>query len=77
MSMGSFSQVIAEHLELQRRNCALEPTMPIAQYRHTATPISLLPDQPTQPISVHEILNNDPASWWEEQEGAGQKFNWT
>jgi hypothetical protein len=75
--MGSFSEVIAEHLELQRRNCELEPTMPIADYRHTATPISLMPDQPTQPVSVHEILNHDPASWWEEQEGTEPKFNWT
>jgi hypothetical protein len=75
MSEGSFSEVITEHLELQRRNCELEPTMPIENYRHTPL-ASSEPDQPTQPVSVHEILNHDPASWWEEQERTEPKFDW-
>ena len=71
MSKGSFSAAIADHLELQRRNCRLEPSMPIEDYRQAATPASSGPDQPTQPVSVR-----DPASWWEEQEGTEPKFNW-
>ena len=74
MSMGSFSDVIAEHLELQRRNGQLEPTLPIEQYRPAPTPS--LPDEPTQPVSVHEIPEHDPASWWEEQGAAEPTFNW-
>ena len=73
MSKGSFSGVIAEHLELQRRNSQLELTMPIEHFRRAPTPS---PDEPTQPVSVHEILEHDPASWWEEQEAAEPMFNW-
>jgi hypothetical protein len=49
--------------------------MPIENYRHTPL-ASSEPDQPTQPVSVHEILNHDPASWWEEQERTEPKFDW-
>ena len=76
MNKGSFSDVIAEHLELQRRNCQLEPTMPIEHYRQASRPTPSAPDQPTQPVSMHEILKNDPASWWEEQEGTEPTFSW-
>jgi hypothetical protein len=76
MSKGSFSDAIADHLELQRRNCQFEPSMPIEQYRQAAPPAPSGPDQPTQPVSVHEILARDPASWWEAQEGTEPKFNW-
>ena len=74
MSMGSFSDVIAEHLELQRLNGQLESTMPIEQYRRA--PTRSVPGEPTQPVSVHEILEHDPASWWEEQGAAEPTFNW-
>jgi hypothetical protein len=48
--------------------------MPIEQYRRP--PTRSVPDEPTQPVSVHEILEHDPASWWEEQGAAEPTFNW-
>ena len=44
--------------------------MPLQGYRQPESPGDLLPDLPTQPVSVHEILSDAPASWWEEQKGA-------
>ena len=76
MDEKGFGEVIAEHFELQRRNCGLEQTMPLERYRRTGPPADVLPDLPTEPLSVHETLSSDPASWWEEQEGAAPEFTW-
>ena len=76
MGEAAFGEVIAEHLELRRRNCGLEQTMPLERYLQPEPPADALPDLPTQPVSVHEILSGDPASWWEEQEGAAPEFDW-
>jgi hypothetical protein len=82
MSEGSFSDVISEHLELQRRNRDLEPAMPLDRYRQEARvdpPLVAADadgDLPTQPVSVHQVLESDPKSWWDAQEGAPPTFNW-
>ena len=76
MGEAAFGEVIAEHLELRRRNCGLEQSMPLERYRRPEPAADVLPDLPTQPVSVHEILSGDPASWWEEQEGAAPQFDW-
>jgi hypothetical protein len=76
---GSFEQVIAQHLELQRRNSSLEPSMPISRYRDTveaerndaalasrgvATEILEL-DPPTETlVERHTPPWDDPDSWW-------------
>jgi hypothetical protein len=76
---GSFDRVIAEHLELQRRNSGLELSMPISRYRDSidaeradlslasrgvATEI-LEVDPPTEPlIRQAEPPWDDPDSWW-------------
>ena len=75
MDETAFGDVIDAHLELQRRNCGLEQTMPLERYRQLEQSIEL-PDLPTQPVSVHEILSSDPAQWWEEQEGLVPQFDW-
>jgi hypothetical protein len=74
MSDGSFSEVIADHLDMQRRNSRLEQLMPIERYRQQP-PSVLEADPPTQPVSVHEMFD-DPASWWEKQEGTSSSINW-
>jgi hypothetical protein len=76
MDEAAFGEVIADHLELQRRNCGLEQTMPLEHYRQSELPADFVPDLPTQPVSVHEILSADPASWWEEQGGVAPEFDW-
>lgn len=79
MQQGSFDQVIAEHLELQRRNSSLERSMPLAQYRDSivaertdlalasrgvATEILEL-DPPTETLTARGIPPwDDPDSWW-------------
>jgi hypothetical protein len=78
MSERSFNDVIAEHLELQRRNSGLETALPIATYRQEESlaeePAVADDDSPTQPVSVQHVrahaIGHDPASWWEEQAGA-------
>lgn len=76
---GSFDRVIAEHLELQRRNSGLERSMPLALYRESveaertdvavasravATEI-LDVDPPTETIvRLQAPPWDDPDSWW-------------
>jgi hypothetical protein len=50
--------------------------MPLERYLQPEPPVDALPDLPTEPVSVHEILSGDPASWWEEQEGVAPEFDW-
>ena len=76
MGEAAFSEVIAEHLELRRRNGGLEQSMPLERYRQPEPAATSLPELPSQPVSVQEILSVDPASWWEEQEGAAPQFDW-
>lgn len=65
MQDGSFSHVIAEHLELQRRNSRLEPTLPLDHYRDqfdrgpaAAEPPLPPPSQP--PGETAQALAEDP-----------------
>ena len=83
---GSFDRVIAEHLELQRRNRSLEHRMPLSDYRAgveaeradlalasrgVATQI-LDVDPPTETIVVHRAPPwDDPESWWNVDETGG------
>ena len=76
---GSFDRVIAEHLELQRRNRSLEQSMPISRYRDdivaertdsslasrgVATAILEL-DPPTETLVRRRAPAwDDPDSWW-------------
>jgi hypothetical protein len=82
---GSFDHVIAEHLELQRRNRALEQAMPIARYRESvvaeSTDVALASrgvavdilelDPPTETlVSKRTPPWDDPDSWWNVDEGS-------
>ena len=69
--MGSFDHVIAEHLELKRRNSGLEQSLPISLYRDTLEierpgPKGILEaDPPTEPVAAHRAPPwDDPDSWW-------------
>jgi hypothetical protein len=77
---GSFDRVIAEHLELQRRNSGLERSMPIARYRDSVeaerTDVALASraaateildlDPPTETLVRPQAAPpwDDPDSWW-------------
>jgi hypothetical protein len=76
MSEVSFSDVVAEHLELQRRNRDLERRMPLERYREPVPEDLRAADPPTEPLTVFEQLERDPGSWWEEQQGAASRFDW-
>ena len=76
MSEVSFSDVVAEHLELQRRNRDLERRMPLERYREPVPEDQGAADPPTEPLTVFEQLERDPSSWWEEQAGAASRFDW-
>ena len=79
MQPGSFDRVIAEHLELQRRNSTLERSMPLAQYRDSIeaerTDLALASrgagteilelDPPTETLVRRRTPAwDDPDSWW-------------
>ena len=85
MASGSFDRVIAEHLELQRRNRALEQAMPLSRYRDSveaertdvalasrgvATEILEL-DPPTETLVQQRMPPwDDPESWWSDGEAS-------
>ena len=48
-----FDDVINEHLELQRRNAQLEPTLPIERYRTDST-------HPNEPLLNHAAASQTP-----------------
>jgi hypothetical protein len=71
---GSFSRVIAEHLELQRRNSRLERTLPLEDYRRRFDRGEAAPAQPPgetapglgedPPSKSARAPWDDPDSWW-------------
>lgn len=79
MQDGSFDRVIEEHLQLQRRNRSLEPSMPLSRYRESieAERADVAPaggavatevldvDPPTETLVGHRTPPwDDPESWW-------------
>jgi hypothetical protein len=76
--MGELSlrEVVAEHLELQRRNRGLERRMPIERYREPVHEDRVVADPPSQGSQGFEQLESDPDSWWEKQDGPALRFDW-
>jgi hypothetical protein len=74
-SCGSFSEEIAEHLELKTRNSHLEPTMPLERYRDEPASETLADDRPTGDVSPNESLSRDPDSWWNARDRSPE-FDW-
>jgi hypothetical protein len=74
MDNGSFSREIEAHLELQRRNSRLEPSMPLAHYRESVESAGPDPDPSTEAV-VDAAPWEDPDSWWNVREPDSQ-FDW-
>jgi hypothetical protein len=59
MQEGSFSRVIADHLELQRRNSRLERALPLDHYREQFDRGSAAAEPPLPPSSDPPIETAD------------------